>query len=152
MLAQWKKIYTSKNLSVVIIMDIVSEFQLDKNFWIIWLKTCICTALQIHSSKYDTKIEFIGTYYQWHFQMYLILVKYTSFVVFIHHSQNIRHHNELSEYKLYSGRCQKHWIESSFSICLILHTCYRWIIILTQKIIVSPLDLMFCINMNLIYR
>ena len=30
--------------------------------------------------------------------------KYTSFVVFIRHSQNIRRHNEFSEYRLYGRR------------------------------------------------
>ena len=41
--------------------------------------------------------------------------KYTLFVVFIRHSQNIRHHNALSDYRLYGGRHRKHWIETLIS-------------------------------------
>ena len=41
--------------------------------------------------------------------------KYTSFVVFICHSQNIWCHNELSEYKFYGGYRRKHWIETPIS-------------------------------------
>ena len=37
--------------------------------------------------------------------------KYT----FIRHRQNIRRHNELSEYRLYGGRHRKHWIETPIS-------------------------------------
>ena len=37
---------------------------------------------------------------------------------YIHHSrysQNMQRHNAVGEYKLYSGRRRKHWIETSFS-------------------------------------
>ena len=41
--------------------------------------------------------------------------KYTLFVAFIRHSQNIRCHNALREFKLYGGCHRKHWIETSIS-------------------------------------
>ena len=41
--------------------------------------------------------------------------KYTWIVAFIRHSQNIWHHNAFCEYKLYSRRRWKQWIETSFS-------------------------------------
>ena len=73
-------------------------------------------------------------------------------MVFICHNQNIWRHNELSKYKLYDDENigLKLQLQSSFSICLILHKLYRWIIILAQKIIDSLLNQMFYINLNFI--
>ena len=41
--------------------------------------------------------------------------KYTSFSVFIRHSQNNRRHNAKDEYKPHDGRRWKHWIETPIS-------------------------------------
>ena len=56
-----------------------------------------------------------------------------TYVVFICHSQNNRHHNGFGEYKLYGGRHWNYWIKSSFSIILIIHECYGWIFIIIKK-------------------
>ena len=40
---------------------------------------------------------------------------YKLFVVYIRHSQNTQHHNDLSQYRLYGEHCLKHWIETAIS-------------------------------------
>ena len=73
--------------------------------------------------------------------------KHTSFVVFIHHSQNFPRHNAM-QYYLIADVVEN--MEFQNSIHLVLRELYRCIIILAQHIIASLLHLMFCINLSLI--
>ena len=45
-------------------------------------------------------------------EYWLARLEFTSFVVFIHHSQNNRRHNAFGEYKLNCERHWKHWFET----------------------------------------
>ena len=83
--------------------------------------------------------------------------KYTSFSIFITHSQNMRRSNAKDEYKPHDGRRRKHWIETTISKLIInpfsfTYILYRWIISLTKYMIASLLSLLFSINLNLIYN
>ena len=57
--------------------------------------------------------------------------KYTSFSIFIRHSQNMRRPDAKDEYKPHDGRRRKHWIETPIS-----------------KLIINPLSFTYIIQMD----